>query len=260
VFNCCVNGLQVILGDFCMQPADSIINVLDFSGNGSSLLSYYLKCEGKSKFAAPLVNATHAVRAFNLTVYQQVQSARNTYHNQSLGQACLDGFSATIDETLISLANITHSLQCQPIYNVFNMAVNESLCSNAFTGFFSVWLCHLLTAGFLYFVLMEVSFFHDMYKADQTPVAPSPVDAEAVATDDKAQFEMVTPMQAPQQIIYVNQDFVSSSSSSPQHQHHHQHHHHEHNNVQIAHVAGDDHKLIEEDLEKSGAPRVEDDF
>jgi hypothetical protein len=99
-----------------------------------------------------------------------------------------------------------------------------------------------------------------MYKADQTPVAPSPVDAEAVATDDKAQFEMVTPMQAPQQIIYVNQDFVSSSSSSPQHQHHHQHHHHEHNNVQIAHVAGDDHKLIEEDLEKSGAPRVEDDF
>jgi hypothetical protein len=196
----------VLLGDFCMAPADSTISLILGNASGNNLLTYYLKCEGTNLFIAPLENSTIALYDLNATVYRQVEDARAASSNATLGQACLTSFESNIVSVVGAVTNISHSIQCQPVYNVWNLAINESLCNYAFTGFFTVWLCHLLTAGMLYFVLIAVTWFHEFYKADRVHVLEPPVqttaELEAGGAEYGGKVEMVTV--PPAQVVYAN--------------------------------------------------------
>lgn len=246
-----VAGLEMVLvmlfGDFCMDPATNAINIItgssgsgdddgsSSSGSGSSgssgnssstnILTYYLQCQGTNQFIDPLHNATSALLTFNDTVYAQVQSARAAANNQSLGTVCLREFQSSIVDVIGSLGNITRSVECKPVYEVWDMAVNTSFCNYAFSGIFTVWLAHLITAGFLYFMLIEVSWFHELYHADKVQVHMEPVPADAAAADDKIQYgepggrdggdiEMAQVV-APLAVEYHNQQ--------QQHEHEHEH-------------------------------------
>ena len=80
--------LVILLGDFCMSPADSVLSILN-NGSSTDLLSYYLKCEGENEFFKPLNNATTAVTSFNGTMYDTVADIRTQTGNNTLGEVCL---------------------------------------------------------------------------------------------------------------------------------------------------------------------------
>lgn len=54
-------------------------------------------------------------------------------------------------------------ISCGPISNVYDEAVNKSICDSFYSGLFVMCITHFLTAGSLYFVLMVISLFHNIY-------------------------------------------------------------------------------------------------
>jgi hypothetical protein len=93
----------------------------------------------------------------------------------------------------IQIANVSYTvndlvgiISCGPISNVYDEAVNQSICDSFYNGIFVMCITHFLTAGCLYFILMVVSLFHNIYAA---------TDADGDDSDDyrgsyEPEFEM----------------------------------------------------------------------
>lgn len=67
-----------------------------------------------------------------------------------------------MNKDIISAIN---QVKCAPLNHVFRTAVDESLCTLAFDGEYSIWLTHFLTAGSLFFVLLVSTLFFDQFDA-----------------------------------------------------------------------------------------------
>ncbi len=62
-----------------------------------------------------------------------------------------------------AVKGMERQLQCPDINSVWNVAVQKSLCDSGFTGIFTIWITHFLTAACLFFMLMMVSHFYGIY-------------------------------------------------------------------------------------------------
>lgn len=52
---------------------------------------------------------------------------------------------------------------CEPIWNLWDQGVQKALCADAESGFFVIWIVHIITAGLLFLALIVASFFYEQF-------------------------------------------------------------------------------------------------
>jgi hypothetical protein len=63
----------------------------------------------------------------------------------------------------VGFSEVNNNLACVPIQNLWFKFVNTGLCTELFTGFYSVWISQLVASFFLLFMIFMATFVYQYF-------------------------------------------------------------------------------------------------
>ena len=200
----------MLFGDFCMNPADNIINLLPDGSYIGNITAYYTKCVGENPINDTLADVLKKFTDVNET-FNNITSQSSTF-NQSYPDCLpdLNDITSNIKIIIENLDLLGEQIECGPLYSAWNNIVNIGLCSNGFSGLFILWICQFVTSGMLFIVMCIASVMFLQY---HPPIAA--MEGEAVAYKEAEYLD-----DAPGAIEEGNKDFYEEPAGE---QYHHDH-------------------------------------
>lgn len=134
------------------------------------ILPYYFECTGTNPLNVKFENISTALFAVNevlITAGFLLPSACNLISPvlvfNLLPLICFIIVVAQLSNLLSTFADIVTLSNCTQTSNIYNSAVNQSICSNFYSGLFIICITHFVVICLTIPILVVVSAFHDMY-------------------------------------------------------------------------------------------------
>jgi hypothetical protein len=189
-----------LMGDFCMNPSYSA--VINSPGSLRTMIEYYATCPAGSEsdietnFKAAKTDAGSVGTTITSSFEPWCDPTNPNYATMGGSGSMVDidqagtassGISTGIDGILAAAA-------CTNLQSVWFKIMNDALCTNFYSGIYSLWVSQFITSFFLFFLIVIASIsYHYFGKTSVYVSAPTeqPQDAE----QNEKHVEMV-PMEA----------------------------------------------------------------
>ena len=136
--------LQMFIGDICMDPTNYFVSLFP-SGTSRDVISYYTTCEGTNPLQYDIGNATIYANELNSSIaYLQSACGNNPFVQDAIPD---------INNIIADVNSLVSQTDCQGIYNVWDEAINQGLCTYLFTGFYAMWITQFVISGSLYLTM-----------------------------------------------------------------------------------------------------------
>eukprot|EP00605_Chrysophyceae_sp_TOSAG23-4_P002262 GSChrysophyteH1.ASY1.ANO1.2506.1 assembled CDS len=174
-------------GDFCMDPSRSAVTNVGDEGL-RDLVQYYATCQGQGEintlFQTAIDESTTVINEINTNLKNLCQSAGG------------DDAAAAIELAATSAGGITVGLQgildaaaCTNFQEIWFIIMNDALCTNFYSGIYSLWVSQFITSFFLFWLIVVASISYHYFKQTKVYVAPSEDEQKVVNEADKAMYE-----------------------------------------------------------------------
>lgn len=170
---CCAEMILVmVLGDYCMGPADHVSELFGNDNFTLGVVEFFVKCEGSNPLQDSLSNITSqfdklidqrdllnsylTTYEFNITNVTNFPGYDPSYTRDSAHPQCnhsLDNMFDNLTDISGGIADFLAELTCTKINKAWRGVMYDGLCGDVFEGFYILWICQFLTAGILYFVM-----------------------------------------------------------------------------------------------------------
>lgn len=117
------------MSDICINPSTYVTDIFP-KGDAQDILNYYLTCEGTNPLQPAINNATYYASYINQTLYSLASGPTAPCP----GDPYITATYPYISDINSYVAEIVTLTNCSTIYNIWNSAVNEGLCTDLFTG------------------------------------------------------------------------------------------------------------------------------
>jgi len=165
----------MLSADFCMDPSDNLLQMLDYNSTTYQSTSYYLTCSGYNPLQYYISKANYYLNLLD----QSVTTLLYTYcqNNSYLQQVLTD-----IDDSKSLLVSMEGLLDCSTIRGYYDSIIETGYCVDIFQGTYLFWLAFYVAGAALCFVPWFLWGFRLGQIADETVRAP--VDADALILED----------------------------------------------------------------------------
>lgn len=161
-----------VLGDFCMKPADNILDMVKSVGNQTEIieiLEYYLKCTGSSPIGTDLDEGADAINYVvgNITSSFQADFPIANYAPAGTMLQCEADIDSLLDSATgasSSLVDLISFFKCDVVNTAWSKIVNEGLCTSGYSGFYALWVALYMTSFGLFFVMCITSILFKQYE------------------------------------------------------------------------------------------------
>jgi hypothetical protein len=188
----CVEMVVVtLLADFCMDPSANVLSLLP-AGSMKDILKFYITCTGSSPFSTFADNSSAYAALINGTLSEITQQPG--YSSSSLPN-CVSMLQTQINSLFGLLDDLFTQLDCPSLFAVWDKAINSSLCTSGYDGFFVIWITHFVTAAAMFLVLITLSYFYEMYKdsdGTDSSIVMAECEPQNASPEANAAFEFMT--------------------------------------------------------------------
>jgi hypothetical protein len=87
------------------------------------------------------------------------------------------------------LQKIRDEATCDKFQKIWFTIVNNALCTNFYSGIYSLWVSQFITSFFLFWLIVVASISYHYFKQTKVYVAPSEDEQKVVNEADKAMYE-----------------------------------------------------------------------
>ena len=135
----------MLSADFCMDPSDNVLQMLDYNSTTYQSTSYYLTCSGYNPLQYYISQANHYLDVLNQSVITLLQTycKNNSYLEQVLTNITKS------KELLVSMQGL---LDCSTIRGYYDSIIETGYCRDIFQGTYLFWLAFYVAGAALCFV------------------------------------------------------------------------------------------------------------
>jgi len=143
-------GLFLIIislyADLCVNPAKNLGAISPPAAQ--DMLTYFSTCVGTDPFDSPLNQAQSGVTDLTSAIanLQSDCSAPNWSDLTNASQGIVNSLGAVSLET-----------DCEPLYKVYDVFVNQAICNDTFAGFYNLWISVCCSSIMLFFLMIFTS-------------------------------------------------------------------------------------------------------
>ncbi len=131
--------LCILLGDFCMDPAENLLTTIGSNSSIYSTVDYFSTCEGTNVFSDLLSTINNNIEDLN-SLISSISGVGS--------QACVNELTTEANQLTVIFQNLLSDLlSCGPLNTFFNQLINEAICEYSFNGFYQ-------TFGLIYFIAL----------------------------------------------------------------------------------------------------------
>ena len=151
--------LLTLLADVCMQPTQKFASLVP--GSLKDVILYFGECSVDNPYASSISSASDAMN--------EMADAINSIGPlcESLGYASekAEWWTAGNDTVAVSdsIDKLNDDLDCPTLQSIYNLLINESLCTNLFGGFYKLWISEYLVSGMLFFLMIMASVIYHYF-------------------------------------------------------------------------------------------------
>jgi len=144
----------MLSADFCMDPSDNLLQMLDYNSTTYQSTSYYLTCSGYNPLQYYISKANYYLDLLD----QSVTTLLYTYcqNNSYLQQVLTD-----IDDSKSLLVSMEGLLDCSTIRGYYDSIIETGYCVDIFQGTYLFWLAFYVAGAALCFVPWFLWGFRD---------------------------------------------------------------------------------------------------
>ena len=141
----------VALGDFCMDPTESVVSAIEEDTVIQESARYYSTCQGHSPLNSGLTNA-----------YSARDQLGHAIHIELTDGVCPNDPNLMDSMRALSRMHswfewIAEDLDCDSVHGTWVMTFERALCKDAITGIFWVWISQYITLLALIVVSLSAS-------------------------------------------------------------------------------------------------------
>jgi hypothetical protein len=165
----------MLSADFCMDPSDNLLQMLDYNSTTYNSTSYYLTCSGYNPLQYYVSEANYYLDKLNQSVTTLLNTSckNNSYLVQAVDNI---GESKSLSVSMQGL------LDCSTIRGHYDSIIETGFCADIFQGTYLFWLAFYVAGAALCFLPWFLWGFRLGQIADETVRAF--VDADALILED----------------------------------------------------------------------------
>eukprot|EP00596_Hydrurales_sp_CCMP1899_P001971 CAMPEP_0119051616 /NCGR_PEP_ID=MMETSP1177-20130426/73173_1 /TAXON_ID=2985 /ORGANISM="Ochromonas sp, Strain CCMP1899" /LENGTH=498 /DNA_ID=CAMNT_0007030877 /DNA_START=47 /DNA_END=1543 /DNA_ORIENTATION=+ len=143
------------------SPSANIVRLAP-KGVLRDLLTYYTSCIGTDIIGGYVTTAADAITL----VKNGLDEAQN--NGQCTGNAGIAAMQVDLSDIRAVIVKIRDTLVCPNLRSIWFKLVNEGLCENLYTGFYSIWISQLVTSFFVLLAILLASFAYQYFDMSYT--------------------------------------------------------------------------------------------
>lgn len=155
------------LADICMDPTQKFAGLAP--GALKDVVLYFGECSVANPYESSITTASDAMNEMATAI-------------QSIGPLCYDlwadtggavdyrneigdWYQAGNDTVAVSdsIDKLNADLDCPTLQSIYNLLINESLCTNLFGGFYKFWVVEYVVSGMLFFLMIMASVIYHYF-------------------------------------------------------------------------------------------------
>ena len=148
-----------LLGDFCLSPSSNLVSLFPVGSPTRQDLEYFLYCSGTNPFQTQIDIASAALHTLNTTLQAEIAHPSNP----PLSARCTSTLQAEVTSVFNSLASLEGLVSCVPVFELYDAAVQQSLCNDGTSGVYNVMVVFFTSAFLLYLAMCTSSVFYHWY-------------------------------------------------------------------------------------------------
>lgn len=165
-----------VLADICMDPTEKLGNLVP---SLSRTFTYMGTCEGESPYGPSITAASDAL-GLMVDATGTLRNLCNKWNGQG-SYASYDftgeysSWTKAMDDSAeiqVSIAKLNTDINCPAMNNVYDIFVQQALCTNLFRGIYRFWLIEFVVSGNLFFLMIMASvicmYFGTAWKLKKT--------------------------------------------------------------------------------------------
>eukprot|EP00596_Hydrurales_sp_CCMP1899_P006966 CAMPEP_0119043002 /NCGR_PEP_ID=MMETSP1177-20130426/16332_1 /TAXON_ID=2985 /ORGANISM="Ochromonas sp, Strain CCMP1899" /LENGTH=388 /DNA_ID=CAMNT_0007010151 /DNA_START=625 /DNA_END=1791 /DNA_ORIENTATION=+ len=151
--------LTSVTGDVCTpSPTFNILGLLP-TGSVRSIATFYTTCVGPNKIGNQINGAQDNIVQLNATLFT-LGAFPGCQRENNIG---IDGMFTDLNRIFADFEGAGSNLVCAPIQSLWFTFINEGVCKNLYTGFYSFWLAQLITSFFVLLAIALASFCYQYF-------------------------------------------------------------------------------------------------
>lgn len=152
------------LSEYCMDPG-VIVDAANETGSSElyTILNYYINCEGESPIGSELDIAEDSLDE----ILDEIND--NSAYFSSGCTAEMDMISTETTAAVASVLEMANIFECTAINSAWGKIVNEGICSEGFTGIYSLWVCLVIVAFLLFAILCIAAIVFKQFELQVEP-------------------------------------------------------------------------------------------
>jgi hypothetical protein len=177
----------MLSADFCMDPSDNVLQMLDYNSTTYQSTSFYLTCSGYNPLQYYISQANYYLDVLNqsVTTLLQTYCKNNTYLQQVL---------TNITKSKSLLVSMQGLLDCSTIRGYYDSIIETGYCRDIFQGTYLFWLAFYVAGAALCFVPWFLWGYRDSSSSLSEDLLPLPqhdtMDSEPQTTAGENFMEM----------------------------------------------------------------------
>ena len=169
------------LGDICTRPSWNVITSVP-AGSLQNMAAYYSSCRGVNAVGVSVSSAKTSA----LSIGALVTNASSSPTGICFNDPNLLSMQSEVQGILGLIASANKNMVCPPLQSLWFSIVNTAICTDLFTGFYSLWVSQLITSLFLFLALMLASIswqYYDLPVMGYAIYIPAGSAAKVAVTD-----------------------------------------------------------------------------
>ena len=176
----------MLSADFCMDPSDNVLQMLEYNSTTYQSTSFYLTCSGYNPLHQYITEADGHLTDLNnyLSGLLSSSCSGNTY---------LTDARSRIYRSQHLLSSIDQLLDCSTIRGYYDSIIETGYCRDIFQGTYLFWLAFYVAGAALCFVPWFLWGYRLGWIAGETVQAPVDTDALILSEEPFVPMAMVIP-------------------------------------------------------------------
>ena len=161
------------LGDVCTKPTWNIITSVP-TGSLQNMAAYYSSCRGVNTVGVSVRSAMASAISLGAGIQVLVANASSassssvTNRTAAVAGICFNdpnllNMQSELKGILGLISSANENMLCPPLQRLWFSIVNTAICTDLFTGFYSLWVSQLITSLFLFLAVMLASISWQYY-------------------------------------------------------------------------------------------------
>ena len=181
------------LGDVCTKPSWNIITNVP-TGSLQNMAAYFSSCRGVNTVGVSVSNAMASAMSLSTGIHvllANATSSSSATNGTVAAGACFNdpnllNMQSELQGILGLIASANQNMVCPPLQRLWFAIVNTAICTDLFTGFYSLWVSQLITSLFLFLAIMLGSIswqYYDLPVMGYAVYIPAGSAAKVAITD-----------------------------------------------------------------------------